>query len=123
MITAIDSLRKRISKAARFSAYLMLGTTISTTFAVADDPPAAASSSAHKLFVPMTQSARLRNYLAGLTGYQAILQSAAPRGSARRKVSRRSGAGVLKDMQTLRKRLRSECDSPNFAVWNLRRAT
>lgn len=80
MITAIDSLRKRISKTALFSAYLMLGTTISATFAVADDPPGAAFSSAHKLFVPMTQSARLRNYLAGLTGYQAILQSAASSG-------------------------------------------
>ena len=39
MRTTIDSLRKRISTAARFTAYLVLGATISATLALADDPP------------------------------------------------------------------------------------
>jgi hypothetical protein len=85
MITTTDSLRKRISRAARFTAYLMLGATISATLAVADDPPgsnppAAVSSSPPAQFRPMTPSERLHNYLVGLAGYQPILEAAASAG-------------------------------------------
>jgi len=63
----------------------MLGTTVSATLAAADDPPAGnppalTSSSAHKQFVPMAQTERLRNYLLGLASYQPILQAAASAG-------------------------------------------
>ncbi len=85
MITAIDSLPKRISTATRVTAYLMLGATISATLAFADhppdsDPPAGASRSPPPEFAPMTRSDRLRNYLVSLAGYQSILEAAASAG-------------------------------------------
>ena len=90
MINAAQSLRKRIRKVSRVAAFLMVGATISTTLAMADDRPdndvaTAVASPPPPEFAPMTRSERFSRYLGGLVDSESVFRAAASAGIAQAK--------------------------------------
>jgi hypothetical protein len=87
MTIAEESLRKRISTLHRVAVFLVLGTAISTTGAVAQDrsdsgPPRDLVSPPPAEFAAMTTGERFRNYLAGISNLQSVIRAAASAGIA-----------------------------------------
>ena len=85
MIAAAESVCKGISRTSRVTVFLVLGTAISATLAVAEDrpesdPPSATSSSPPPQFTPMTRSERFSNYLGSVASYGSIIRAAAAAG-------------------------------------------